>query len=433
MTGVFSTMPIVTVNVGNGLISVFSMLFALLFTSMFIMAVKSIRGFRLGNQSSALVMWFLLSVLASIVGSLYFNADDIWINQALSYIPKLLLYLSLLLFALKVEDIRGFTLILLKGFIAGCLINLLWTLMEAYSYYALNVPLNDALFIDYVKGLGEGRPTMTIISDGIIRASGLNYDPAHLGGIIPIVFLYSILKRNMYVVLLCLISLVVSGSTTALVASGLAIFVSVGKLNLFKNVASANNRKKFGLPVLFAIVMLVISGTNETIRESLTSNAIGFYQRVTENYVENPDRGERYVYHAYLPDAISNSGFAILTGTGLGTASHPYVSDPHIAQLLPEGYVASYAYDPESTYISYLFDTGIVGLILYLYVLVSLILRYRRRLNNGNDGDWIIYAGLCGVLFSGLFYHYILTAYQMLILIFAATNIDRDKKAASFK
>ena len=45
-----------------------------------------------------------------------------------------------------------------------------------------------------------------------------------------------------------------------------------------------------------------------------------------------------------------------------------------------------------------------------------------------NDSALIIYSSLCGIFFSGFFYHYTLTAYQILLLIFASLMINWDAR-----
>lgn len=417
-------MPIVTISFGDRLISIFSLLFGLLFISMLWMVFESPRRFHPTSQSAALIFWLLLSLLASVAGAIFFHSDIAWFNQALSYIPKIFFYFMLLLFALKSKELNYPTEIFLKGFIVGCLLNLIWSVAEGLSFYLFDTVLNDALFVEFGKTLPEERPTMTIVADGIIRASGFNFDPAHLGGIIPIVFIYSILKRNFYAFILTLASLVFSGSTTAFVSCTLAVLISIGRLNIVKYSVAASSIKNTGISALLMIFSLAIISSNDGVRESIYRNAVGFYNRTNETYIDDRDQGPRYIYHAYLPEAMANSGIMLLTGSGFGTASHPYVSDPDIKKILDaESY---YPYDPESTYIAYLFDTGIFGLIFYAYTLVSLLLIYRNRLRNGS-GSIVIYASLCGILFSGFFYHYILTAYQMLILIFAAANMLKNR------
>jgi len=428
LTGIFSTMPILTISVRSHLVSVFSVLFAVLFVAIFLLAIDSNRGFGQSRQAAALFTWLLLSMIGSATGALFFISEEVWFLAALSYLPKLILYFCLLLFALKVDGLRQLTRTFLNGFIVGCFLNLSWSILEGYSYYVWDFALNDILFSEYAITLDEGRSSMTIVNDGVIRVSGFNYDPAHLGGIIPIIFLYGVLRKNIFAIALALISLTLSGSTTAFASCALALFISIGKLKIWRRSQSTESAKRVIISAAVVLTILMIAYTNDIVRDGFINNMVGFYERSTENHIKNTSTGERYVYHAYLPEAISNVGPWALTGLGFGTASYSYVSDPDILGRLLGGYAYT-PYDPESTYISYLFGAGIFGLICYTYGLVSTLLAYRKKMNEDNQ-NVVVYASLCSIFFVGFFYHYILTAYQILILIFAAANISSTEGAS---
>ena len=422
LAGVFVTMPILTINFFGRLISIFSLLFALLYASVFITAVKQGGEIRLNHSSTLLATWFIMSLISSLAGAIYFIDELVWFKQSLSYVPKILLYLSLLLLLVSVNNHSELKIKFVKGFITGCMLNLVWSVFEGFSFYLYDVALNDIVFADYLNALPEEIPNLTLIRDGIIRAAGFNYDPAHLGGIIPIVFIYGLFKRNILILLLAVFSLIFSASTTAFVTCVIVLAINIKILNVFKFKLITQKFKNKNAAWMFMIISIFASVTlvaNIQLLEGVSNNINGFFTRANETYIDNQDRGPRYVYHAYLLEAMANSGFGLLTGTGFGTGSHPYVSDSKIiAKLDSESY---YPYDPESTYISYLFDVGIFGLLLYFVILSSQLLKYRRMLHIG-DTEIIIYSTLCSMFVSGLFYHYTFVAYHILILIFAVSS-----------
>lgn len=413
LTGVFATAPILTIGLAGKLVSIFSILFVFFYAASLWFAFDSKRSIDLNVISLAFSGWYVLSLIASIAGVMYFGSDPVWVNQIISYIPKILLYLTLLLCVMMWDDKYYVLTAFFRGFFYGCVANLAWSVVEGLYFYIFNDALNDVLFVEYVKTLPDDRHYMTVVADGIIRTSGFNTDPAHLGAIIPIVFVYALFRRNWYLIALSLISLVFSGSTTAAVTSMLAATVSLGKLELKKI-----QLKSVGITLIGILVVMTGLLTNDFMRESVFKNAQGFYNRATENYVSNSDQGPRHIYHAYLPEAIYFNGFKTLTGSGFGTASHPYVDNSETSVNLDEEHRP---YDPESTYISYLFDTGFLGLLFYMYILISSIIFYRRRVHIG-FAELIIYSSLCGIFFSGFFYHYTLTAYQILILTFSVVG-----------
>jgi O-Antigen ligase len=415
LVGVFVTMPILTIDIGGRLVSIFTILLACFSLCIVWSGIDSKSNFELGMESKALTVWFILSLISSIIGAFYFYDKPDWQTPIFSYIPKIGLYLVLLLCALRLKNEEYLVSCFLRGFISGCIANLVWAIFEGISYYYYGIILNNTLFTEYVKTLPENRQYMTIIMDGIIRTSGFNTDPAHLGGLIPIIVLYSLYRKKIFLLVLALVALIFSGSTTALVTSLFAMAVSPWNFRIH-----LPSFRRLGSSLVIFIILLATVLLNEQVRVGLHNNLKGFYDRTFENYVQNHDSGPRYIYHAYLAEAMQYSGLLVLTGTGFGTASYPYVDNPEIANVLDQ---PNLPYDPESTYISYLFDVGIFGLTLYLFALISLIRKFRRKIHL-NTEKLIIYSSLCGIFFSGFFYHYTLTAYQVLILIFAASSVN---------
>lgn len=419
LAGVFVTAPIITIRIAGTLVSIFSILFGLLYSFTLWFAIRSRTSFSTSRVNLALVTWHILSLVASIVGVVYFSdLNASWMQPAINFGPKILLYLSFLLCVMKWREGDYALVAFLYGFLYGCIANLTWSIFEGVYYYTFDAPLNDVLFLEYVKTVSEDRQYMTVIADGIVRASGFNIDPAHLGVLIPIVFVYGLVKRNIYLLVLSLASLVFSGSTTAAVVCVLGFVVTMGRLELKKI-----SFKSACISTLAAIFVFTGLMASDGVRGGILNNIQGFYERSTENYVDGSDQGPRYIYHAYLVEAISYSHIKVLTGTGFGTASYPYVDNPEIGRILDE---ENRPYDPESTYISYLFDTGFFGVLIYIFVIVSAIVIYRRRIMSGSF-ELIVYSSLCGIFFAGFFYHYTLTAYQILILTIAVVARDRHR------
>ena len=136
------------------------------------------------------------------------------------------------------------------------------------------------------------------------------------------------------------------------------------------------------------------------------------YERVMSKFGSNSTETVRIIYNFRLFDAFLAAPFAGIFGTGFGTASYPYIQAGLIEDI--------FAFDPESTYVSYLFDTGILGVSCYL---MFLFLSYKFIANNfysrKDDSETlaIIYAGVCAIFFTSFFYHYILYATHMMILM----------------
>lgn len=425
LTGMFITMPIVMIYINGSGVSAFGVFFGLFILLLILNSSFSLNKKLINIKVKLLITWFSLALIAAGFGNFYFNGEAEWTRNINSYIPKLLLYILVTILLSTVNNLTKIINPFLNGLIAGFTINILWSIGEGLSFYLFGFILNNEIFSTYASTLPPDRATMTVIADGIIRASGLNTDPAHLGGIIPVIIIYSLIKKKYFLIFLSLISLAFSGSTTALLSSIFAILISYGKLNILVGLKNTIfNARSLAMLTISSTIIFSFILSNKDINQSIEANIKGFYDRTTNTYISDVELGPRYIYHAYLPEAVFYSSIMTLTGSGFGTASYPYVSSPNIPKADGMEY---FPYDPESTYISYLFDVGWIGLIIYSFMLLLLIRHYRKNLNS-NTSYQIIYATLCGIIFSGFFYHYTLTAYQVMILIFAAISSSKEIK-----
>ena len=255
----------------------------------------------------------------------------------------------------------------------------------------------------------------------MIRASGFNYDPAQLGFIVPVITSYAVIKRKYWLLVLAFGGIIASASTTALVCSMLVLVVNLA----VKKERIKINRKTIiiGFAVLI-IAGLILSRFGETLFR-LTSSAITkMTTRLNTTYLDNDTLDIRWDYLIMAPKAFLNLGIFMLTGLGFGTASYGYVIDNSILNKI--GSVHNFAYDLENTYICYLMDTGIIGFFVFILLLYRAYVFYKRAASASyaNNNDVLIYCGIEASVFSMLFYHYILFAPQMLILIVALSNMD---------
>ena len=314
LTGAFATAPVIAIFFGNQPVSVFNVLFLIFIFVLCLQASVSRGGFSYNWTAAILLFWFAWGLVASLFGLNYFSGERDWAVNIISYIPKLILFALLLVSSLKIENPYLFVSPFLKGLLAGFVANLVWATLEGLSFYIFDFVLNDWVFVAYANTLPSDRPTMTVVADGIIRAAGFNTDPAHLGGIIPVVVVYSMLRRSYFLLLLSLVALVFSGSTTALVCSILGIVASIGKLDVF----NAKKRRFFNKSAVIylsgIVVLVVVASFGDLVYEAVSRNAQGFYERITGVYVSSGDEGPRYIYHAYLPEAIDFNGIRTFDG-----------------------------------------------------------------------------------------------------------------------
>lgn len=430
LMGVFITMPIVAIRISSFMVSIFNIIFMLfiIYTGMqFFLSIKSIK---LNKTSKILIIWLIGTLVSSFFGLLYFNTMPEWFIMVKSYMFKIILYIILIVFISSSKDRDIITKNFIKGFYIGCIFNIAWAIIEGVIFYVFKFSLNNKIFTDYINSLPPDRKFITITSSYGIRTPGFNYDPAHLGGIVPIVVLYTLLEKKYFVLILALSSLAFSQSTTALVSSILLIVININKIISIKRKIKFKPSRMLTIAfAVFSLIIVTIIIYNSNLKigliESLKNNIQGFSNRISNVYIDDKKTNIRTLYHILVPVAIYHNGLRMLTGTGFGTASYPYVFNDHIKDQfnMNLGYTAQGAYDPESTYISYLFDTGIIGLLIYVIILYMIYKHYNQFWKNGYNS--LIFSSISGVIMSGFFYHYTLTAYQILIIIIASISMRK--------
>lgn len=424
LIGIFVTMPIVTLHYNGKHLSVFTFLYVM----MMFMLIVTLKSFTINIKKKSIILyfWLLFSMVSSIFGLLFFVTEKEWSNVVLRYIPKIYSFFIFLFLLYNSKYKKIIIEFFFNGLIMGCIFNLIWVTIEGFIFYVYYISLNNIVFADYIKLLPENRKFISITYAGGIRATGFNYDPAHLGGLIPIVFTYFYLNKNYIMFPLIITALAFSQSTTALLSTVLIIIIHFKKgVFLKKKIRFSFNKALIGGVILICLFLLLVVIFNKyNIVTSLLKNIDGFTNRVSTVYIKNDEPNIRTLYHKYIPDAMIFNGFATIIGTGFGTASYPYINEINIKNNLNITFTKPY--DPESTYISYLFDLGIVGLLIYLYILF-IIYRYYNK-NYNNKYNLIILSTITSIILSSIFYHYTLTAYHVLSIIMAMLYMDIQVK-----
>ena len=419
MLGMTATMPIVGISFGAKYISVFNITFILnlLFLFRFWIRKESRHRITVIKEEKTFVLFLLWDVVSVLVG--LFVLPQEWDATIVSYLIKTFQFL---IFVFLLNQYRGKEKLYQSffcGFIVGCFGNVFWSILEFLGYKILGIRLNDMIFNGYTKQLS--RSTLITTEYGV-RTSGFNYDPAHLGGILPIAFGCAMVRRNLCLFVICMVALAFSQSSTAVVG---CVIIFIGILVLEdvlprKNAVKRPQIRRISLLVAYFMIIgfVFIFSKNDsinTIGELIINNVDGFLQRIKEVYLIHGQESLRGIYYKNAFNELLNRGVVSITGTGIGSSGYAYYGYSGVAS---QG-----IFDVESVYLSYLFGTGVVGLFLYCYTLFE---TEKNILQNSRKAGYIEkgYAVALGSLIScGFFYHYTLTAYQVLLIIFAITGL----------
>ena len=422
--GVFSTTPILEVCVGGRSITLFSITFL---ATLILLWVRNKQFFStpiFTNPVCYFFLWMMTGIVASCVGWSYFNGNEIWQSAAIAYLPKMILYIA---FAIlwEQEASERENLFLLKGLLFGAIFNCTWAALDGVCFYVAGFSLNNAVFSSYIQrhGVRFGQLSL-ILANGMLRAAGFNMDPANIGFLGPIVIAYGLHKRHYGVAVVGFLSLVFSASTTAAVVL-LAIF-----LLEWKNLIPKRKKNSGGTRIWMYLlgVLGIAVGTVIVIRViPLVARAISmFAERINGAYIHTDESSPRTVYYLGFFKALLTEGPIVFTGSGFGTSSFPYIKNVELFREL-KPYIDNAPYDPEMTYIAYLFDCGIFGLLLYLHCLFLLYRYYKENLYTLEYAAGCYYM-LLSTVFSALFYHYILFAPQILLIVAGLVEIGHSQR-----
>lgn len=422
LVGITSTMPIVGIPLGGRYITLFTVAFILFF------AISAFRIFKKGQLSFGVtrmkriyLLFLLWPIISYVVGIVYMPGE--WHSSMTTYFIRVLEYLAITIILYVDKDemtAKSFG----NGLLIGAIANAIWSIFEAIDYYFFKQSLNDLIF---GKFLSLNRDILLWNRFGGIRVSGFNYDPAHLGGILPILFCYALMKKNIYLIVLTLISLAFSQSTTALAGCLVVLFLFLlfRQKEAPKRVLSVRGITTGFVGIIAVIALVFLIGSNGTVTSffnSISENIGGYVKRINTVYIASNNVEPREVYYTQAFGKLVERGpIVAVTGSGLGTSMYPF---RNVAGLFASGSQNTVT-EIETNYIAYLFDLGIIGLAFYIIFLVRGFRKLWRISKRNSDNATFLYLGVfISIICCSALYHYIFTAYQMLAFSCATIYID---------
>lgn len=430
LMGVFSTMPIIGIHFGNRDISMYKIFF---FISIFYGLYRMIRDRKImiGKKSGVLLAWLGVACIGGLCGWIFLRgSESAFSSSAFSWLTKAVVLIAFLLAWMGVKTRTEASDMVSDGFLTGCVFNCIWGVIDMISFYVFNkiegyngMILNNIIFAGFIERNGIARRlSLWVPGSNTYRVAGFNGDPANLGFIAPILVGYAITKRKYWLFIPAVGALFVSASTTGLVTSAFIILINLPFM-----------LKKYPVKrFLIAVLALVITGgvfiffaSRELIPGSVDDTFNYFIERIITVYM-NPDNLDIRVYYVLFAARAFIAIFPfVFFGVGIGNASLGYGRmGVTVEQFNKEDFAIPF--DMENTYLAYLMDTGIIGFILFMAVLVILFRYYRKNVNSDPDTpvNSVMWAFICSTVVCLLFYHYILYAPMMMMLTIGLAQID---------
>lgn len=419
LCSVFSTMPIIAINIGTKSISFFTCFFI----AFFLYGIWSLRKkayINCNKEFKIFLLWLIMAMYSGVFGLLYYYGRDTWFQSSLSYLVKTFIYI---IFILLISTMSIQVTCILEGLLLGSVLNILWAGIDTIYYSLQKNTLTNVLFATYIQNNKVRNGSITIYEGNMIRPAGFNLDPASIGLFAPFVFGYGLVKKNALYTIIGLLGCFFSGSTTSIICCvGVCLITLIQKSHKIK---IAFTLKKI---ILLMLLMIVMGSLIIYLFPVIKTRVQSIADRIGNAYVESKSENLRLTYIKELPKAISNQGVKLITGTGFNSAADGYLKGNLSEGTLLNSITDHAPYDMENLYLAYFFDCGLLGFCVYIMFLIrqykslSKMIRVRKY-----DSDILLFSALLAILFSSLFYHYTLYSFHMLVFVaYCKSNSDEQ-------
>lgn len=341
-----------------------------------------------------------ISIIASVFGFVYFiNIDPVYSFSAIKHIPKILLYIFLLLL-LDSDRIRDKKVgIILSGLIWGIGLNLFWSIADAISYYLFHISLTNELFRPYILATNMHYGIASIVDGFSIRSVGLNNDPATIGFFAIITAPFAFVTNRKWILLIAIFASLACVSFIGLAGIFIVCFYYFlkGKIKI----------KNFAISfILIGFLLFIFLNSNNQIIESLKT---AIELRTESKVGGDHSSGTRILFIAKFPNAVLNHPISLILGTGYSTAVYAYYPEG-----LDYGGANNYPTYMENTYVDDFFSFGLIGFILFVAFYAKMFIIYKNKLKFNSLEYKFLYSISLATLISYFFYHY--TLYSVIML-----------------
>ena len=303
-----------------------------------------------------------------------------------SYILRLLIYFVFCFICLSEDYIKKF----IEGFNISCVIQLLWCYLQLIGRVT-NIDINQKVFSNLVDN--GSFSYVSAYKNGKLALTGLTVNS---GVLFPIFLFLLIFNKNKIIHILTLIVMVLSGGSTlpacAILYLLTKIIITIKQLSKSGKINS--KRLAFDLLVIIGIIFFMIF----ELRAESTTSLMKVFKTLNDRFSSVLNNGfydSSTVIHArYLtsiPYVLTHiNPLNILFGFGLGCSGVPFVKF--------YGQYPDMIWVPECDPVAFLYDTGIIGIALFYYLLLYIAIKGHKI-----DNKYSLYMFL--VIIVGFFYN----------------------------
>lgn len=372
IVGVFSTFQIIQVSG----ITVFTIL---MLVSVIYFLVRDKKICIKMNNGFLWKYGILISVSEVMIFTINLKNSSEWINSSLK--KYIIIILVMIFFYLVEKSYDTRVVALIKGIHTSCLIQVFWCYLQYILESLFNIDINKIFF---------GVSQYNLSGQKVI--SGLH---VNAGILAPAIIFLVYYDRRWWIKVLSIIVFFISGTSTMLIC-GCTVLIIYGVHSMsihYKRIISKKSFIRMLIILLVAVLGIVVLLSQKGVIDRTLSMFDSIGNRLTNVKDNEFTDGSTFVHARYYTSfllVMSNLNLInILFGFGIGCSGVPFV------QVFNQ--YSNIVYVPESDIMTFAYDVGIIGFVVFYLLLFTII-------KKGRQIDWRYEAFMVTVLIGGIFY-----------------------------
>lgn len=399
MLGVFSTIQLLSIA---GL-TVFNICLVLTVTTIFMLSRISVDYF------------FIFSFCTTVITVIYsFCVADLTKGFLKSALIGGIIYIFILItyIVMKSDVLRAINLV--KGFQISCGLTLVWCVLQIISSYIFRIDLNTLVFekIFMIKDAMGDYNTET----GQLIPSGFF---SHRAILSPIFIYLFFLSDNLFVEALIIGISLLTKSTALILGCALGVFFRILSFIMKKHDIKSKKTKIISgiiLTIILVSICLYMSGEIQNIFNYIV-------QRIVDSRSNKADNSSvvHYLYYKNLFYIIKDFNLIeILFGNGFATSGLFYTRFNGQYSWMDSWVV-------ESDYINIIISQGILGLVLWIYMMIDII-RKSLKIKEFKTVFFVLLIMFIGIMYNIQFNWFIVVEFAFWVLVKNGINIFTLRK-----
>lgn len=289
---------------------------------------------------------------------------------------------------------------LIQGFKYSCKLTLFWCLLQVLLFYTFHIDLNQKFFGDFLKISGANGAYY----NGSLIPTGFY---THRAILLPSLIFLLFATNNIYVILLTLFVGFLTKSTALIIGLLLTVIYKL----LIWGVENYNRRINRKSVILFLMIFVIFIFICLMYHSEINEHFEYIITRIIESTSNKADNSSvvHFLYYKNLYPILQKLDLHnLLFGTGFGTSGIHYTWYNGQYSFLATWVV-------ESDYVNIVLNQGVIGFLIWYYVLAKIVLISKRYKLWDNIG-FVLIITFVGIMYNIQFTWFIIVELGMFVL-----------------